>query len=155
MCGLGGDTLAYRTGSHQSGFSYPLLAVALKGLTAASPPPCRLTPCLARLCLGPLAAQGSTGTLRHARVFSGSSPSDHIPNIKNDACVRRFNVCGTSHRKRYHTLLSFLGANYQLYSLNLIVYVSPGTTSYTTIESSLNLSFMERVVKYKFPESTI
>lgn len=154
MCGLGGDTLAYRTGSHQSGFSYPLLAVALKGLTAASRP-LSLIPRLSRLRLGPLAAQGSTGTLRHARVFSGSSPSDHIPNIKNDACVRRFNVCGTSHRKRYHTLLSFLGAIYQLYSLNLIVYVSPGTMSYTTIESSLNLSFMERVVKYKFPESTI
>ena len=38
MCGLGGDTLAYRTGSHQSGFSYPLSAVAVKGLTAASCP---------------------------------------------------------------------------------------------------------------------
>lgn len=93
MCGLGGDTLAYRTGSHHSGFSYPLLAVALKGLTAASRP-LSLIPRLARLRLGPLAAQGSIGTLRHARVFSGSSPSDHIPNIKNDACVRRFNVCG-------------------------------------------------------------
>ena len=101
MCGLGGDTLAYRTGSHQSGFSYPLLAVALKGLTAASRP-LSLTPRLARLRLGPIAAQGSTGTLRHARIFSGSSPSDHIPNIKNDACVRRFNVCGKSTAHGYN-----------------------------------------------------